>query len=356
MNSIQLSSYSIHFLATAYQDLNQWISAHDFSKIFVLVDSNTHKNCLKPFLEELETQSEIEIIEIEPGEGHKSIETCTQLWQTLADLEADRSSLLFNLGGGIVTDIGGFVASTFKRGIPFVHVPTTLLGMVDAAIGGKNGVNAGVLKNQIGLIQTPQKVIIDPRFLATLDQAEMRSGLAEMIKHGFIADREYLDTFLDLSNFSIEKLNELIERSVEIKTQISEDDPQEKGMRKALNFGHTLGHAIESYAMENKDFPHLLHGEAVAIGMILALNLSKQTQAFDEKLYLKYTQLIQTYFSKVTFSEKAITAIIELLKHDKKNSKGQINFVLLSEIGAPALNCQVSNDMIYTAFEAYQDL
>lgn len=356
MNSIQLNAYSIHFLETAYQELNQWIAAHDFSKIFVLVDTNTHSNCLKPFLEELETQSEIEIIEIEPGETHKSIETCTQLWQTLAELEADRASLLFNLGGGIVTDIGGFVASTFKRGISFVHVPTTLLGMVDAAIGGKNGINAGVLKNQIGLIQTPQKVIIDPRLLATLDQAEMRSGLAEMIKHGFIADREYLDTFLDLSNFSIEKLSELIERSVEIKTHISENDPQEKGMRKALNFGHTLGHAIESYAMENKDFPHLLHGEAVAIGMLLALHLSKQTKAFDEKSYLKYTQLIQTYFSKIVFSKKAIAEIIELLKHDKKNSKGRINFVLLSEIGKPALNCQVSNDMIYDAFEAYQNL
>lgn len=354
MNLLQLKNYSIHFLNTGYQEVNKWISEHDFSKIFVLVDSNSHQHCLKLFLEEIETNLEIEIIEIQAGENHKSIETCNQLWQTLADLDADKNSLVLNLGGGVVTDIGGFVASTFKRGLPFVHIPTTLLGMVDAAIGGKNGVNAGALKNQIGVINTPKKVLIDPRFLSTLDQAEMRSGLAEMIKHGFIADQAYLDTFLDLSAFSVEKLSELIEKSIEIKTEISEKDPHEKGMRKALNFGHTLGHAIESYAIENDGFPKLLHGEAVAIGMILALNLSVQTQSFDDDLYHKYIKLIKTYFTKIEFSEKDISEIIQLLKHDKKNTKGRINFVLLSDIGHPVLDCEVNNEMILNAFEAYK--
>ncbi|SEA07073.1 3-dehydroquinate synthase [Psychroflexus halocasei] len=354
MNLLQLKDYSIHFLNTGYQEVNKWISGRDFSKIFVLVDSNSHQHCLKLFLEEIETDLEIEIIEIEVGEAYKSIKTCNQLWQTLADLDADKASLVLNLGGGVVTDIGGFIASTFKRGLSFIHIPTTLLGMVDAAIGGKNGVNAGTLKNQIGVINTPEKVMIDPRFLSTLNQAEMRSGLAEMIKHGFIADQAYLDTFLDLSAFSVEKLTELIERSIEIKTEISENDPHEKGMRKALNFGHTLGHAIESYSIENDNFPKLLHGEAVAVGMILALNLSVQTQSFKKDMYEKYVKLIKTYFTKVEFSEKDISEVVKLLKHDKKNTKGRINFVLLSNIGQPVLDCEVNNEMIYKAFEAYK--
>ncbi|MGO1729807.1 MAG: 3-dehydroquinate synthase [Flavobacteriaceae bacterium] len=354
MNLLQLKDYSIHFLNTGYQEVNKWISGRDFSKIFVLVDSNSHQHCLKLFLEEIETDLEIEIIEIQAGEAYKSIETCNQLWQTLADLDADKASLVLNLGGGVVTDIGGFIASTFKRGLSFIHIPTTLLGMVDAAIGGKNGVNAGALKNQIGVINTPEKVMIDPRFLSTLDQAEMRSGLAEMIKHGFIADQAYLDTFLDLSAFSVEKLSELIERSIEIKTEISENDPHEKGMRKALNFGHTLGHAIESYSIKNDNFPKLLHGEAVAIGMILALNLSVQKQSLNKNTYEKYVKLIKTYFTKIEFSEKDISEIIQLLKHDKKNTKGRINFVLLSNIGQPVLDCEVSNEMILKAFEAYK--
>lgn len=354
MNSIILKNYNIHFQTEAYRALNQYISSEALSKIIILVDSNTHQYCLSSFLGELAQTENIEIIEVNPGEAHKSVETCIQIWQSLADLNIDRKAMMINLGGGIVTDLGGFIASCFKRGISFVHIPTTLLGMVDAAIGGKNGVNLGALKNQVGVINPPRMVLIDPSYLATLSQAEMRSGLAEMIKHGLIADRDYLDKFKDLSQFTTEHLTDLIRGSIEIKTKISENDPTEKGLRKALNFGHTLGHAIESYSMNSKEFPKLLHGEAVAIGMILALYISTEISGFYKDDCDDYSNLIRQYFKSVEFNSDAIKQIKSLLIHDKKNSNGQINFVLLNKIGEPQLDCQVSDQLIDQAFAYYQ--
>ncbi|QSS97425.1 3-dehydroquinate synthase [Psychroflexus sp. ALD_RP9] len=354
MNSIVLKNYNIHFQTEAYLALNQYISTEAFSKIIILVDSNTHQYCLSSFLGELEQTNAVEIIEVDSGEAHKSIDTCSQIWQSLADLNIDRKAIMINLGGGIVTDLGGFVASCFKRGISFVHIPTTLLGMVDAAIGGKNGVNLGALKNQIGVINPPEMVLIDPSFLATLSQAEMRSGLAEMIKHGLIADQNYLDNFKDLSQFTTEHLTHLIRGSIDIKTTISENDPTEKGLRKALNFGHTLGHAIESYSMNTQNLPKLLHGEAVAIGMILALYISTEICGFSKYDCDDYSNLIRRYFKSVEFNSNDIKQIKSLLIHDKKNTNGQINFVLLSKIGKPQLDCQVSDRLIDKAFAYYQ--
>lgn len=355
MNSILLKNYSIHFQAQAYKTLNQYIKTENFSKIVVLVDSNTHQFCLASFLGEIEQTEAIEIIEIDPGETHKSLETCTQIWESLAQLNVDRKSLMINLGGGIVTDVGGFIASTFKRGISFVHIPTTLLGMVDAAIGGKNGVNLGHLKNQVGVINPPEMVLIDPSYLATLPQAELKSGLAEMIKHGLIANQSYLENFNQLAKLGIEDLSQLIYTSVEIKTEIAENDPTEQGLRKALNFGHTLGHAIESYSMEATHFSKLLHGEAVAIGMVLAMYLSTQLSTFPKDDCDLYKQLIQRYFDKVKFTKTDIQEIISLLIHDKKNTNGNINFVLLSNVGQPILDCQVQNELILKAFEYYKN-
>lgn len=353
MNSILLNNYNIHFLSKSYTALNECITANSYTKIIVLVDAHTHQACLGKFLGELDQTKELEIIEIEPGESHKSLETCQQIWQSLADLNADRQSLLINLGGGIVTDIGGFTASCFKRGIDFIHIPTTLLGMVDAAIGGKNGVNLGELKNQVGVIKPPQHVLIDPTYLATLSQEEMRSGLAEMIKHGIIADQTYLDQFTALEHLGIETLNDLIYESIQIKTKIAEQDPNEQGLRKALNFGHTLGHAIESYSMKELELPKLLHGEAVAIGMVLALYLSSELTGLTKDDCGKYTQLLFTYYKAVNFSDAAIKSIKELLIHDKKNTAGNINFVLLERIGKPVFDCQVSNQLIDKAFHYY---
>ncbi|MBZ9778208.1 3-dehydroquinate synthase [Psychroflexus sp. CAK8W] len=356
MNTLQLETYKIAFQDTAYIELNKLIKSQSYSSLFILVDSNTHEFCSKFLSEKIEADVNIEWIEIEPGEEHKTIQTCNEIWKTLSENGADRKSLLINLGGGIVTDIGGYAASCFKRGIDFVHIPTTLLGMVDAAIGGKNGVNLDSLKNQIGIIRPPKLVMVDVGYLATLPQEEMRSGLAEMLKHGLIANAEDFFAFEDLSQFQVEKLPELIRDSIKVKTKIAEEDPFENGLRMALNFGHTLGHAIESYHMESSEKAKLLHGEAVAIGMILALKLSVEVLEFNSTKCDKASQVIKTYFKTVVFSKHDITNIKTYLKHDKKNSAGNINFVLLEDIGQPKINCKVSDDQIKKAFAYYKSL
>ena len=198
MQSIQANSYPIHFNEYAYKALNQHLKAHHYSKIFIIVDNHTNDYCTPHFLPFLETDLAIEIIEFDAGEVNKNIETCVQIWNVLTELGADRKSLIINLGGGVVTDLGGFVASTFKRGIDFIHIPTTLLSMVDASVGGKNGVDLGNLKNQIGVINVPTMVLIDTQYLSTVPQNEMRSGLAEMLKHGLIYDTNYWKQFIDL--------------------------------------------------------------------------------------------------------------------------------------------------------------
>lgn len=356
MTTIQLKSYKIAFQEQAYIELNQLIKSGTYSSLYILVDSNSHQFCSRFLSEKIETDISIEWIEIEPGENFKSIATCNEIWKTLSETGADRKSLMINLGGGIVTDIGGFAASCFKRGIDFVHIPTTLLGMVDAAIGGKNGVNLDSLKNQIGVIRPPKLVMVDVGYLSTLPPEEMRSGLAEMLKHGLIANADDFFAFDDLSQFQVDKLPELIRDSIQIKTKISEEDPLEKGLRMALNFGHTLGHAIESYHMESPSKTKLLHGEAVAIGMILALKLSVEALGFSSEKCDKASQIISSYFQAIDFTDEDIAEIKTYLKHDKKNSAGNINFVLLENIGQPKINCKVSDEQIKKAFAYYKSL
>ena len=247
MQPISANNYTIHFNQKGYEALNELINNAKYSSIFIIVDEHTNEYCLTKFLPNIATEITIEIIEIEAGEEIKNITTCVEIWSILSDLGADRKSLIINLGGGVITDIGGFIASTFKRGIDFINVPTTLLGMVDASIGGKNGVDLGNLKNQIGVINVPKMLLIDTDFLETLPQREMRSGLAEMLKHGLIYDKKYWEEFLDLSKIDFADFDALIYRSIEIKNEIVKQDPTENGIRKALNFGHTLGHGIESH-------------------------------------------------------------------------------------------------------------
>lgn len=293
----------------------------------------------------------IEIIEIEPGEGMKTIATCVELWTLLTEMGADRKSLLINLGGGVITDLGGFVASTFKRGIDFVHIPTTLLGMVDAAIGGKNGVDLGLLKNQVGTITNPKLLIIDSAYLATLPQREMRSGLAEMLKHGLIQDKNYWEQFLDLSQLDSSQLDTLIYRSVEIKNSIVTQDPTENGIRKALNFGHTLGHAIESHFLTTEK--PLLHGEAIAIGMILEAYLSYEKGLLSKEDYHQIKYVLSDLFEVVTMTQNDIDVLLEYMIHDKKNEYGKVQFALLEGIGNISLNQGADNEMISRAFKDY---
>ncbi len=355
MQQIKANNYNIFFNENCYLELNNHLKTIKYSSIFIIVDSNTNEHCLNHFLPQLETNLTIEIIEFEAGEINKNIDTCIQIWNVLVELGADRKSLIINLGGGVITDLGGFVASTYKRGIDFINIPTTLLSMVDASIGGKNGVDLGNLKNQIGTINNPKMVIIDSLFLQTLPQNQMKSGLAEMLKHGLIADANYWKKFLDLSKIDFADFDELIYESIIIKNDIVTQDPTENGIRKALNFGHTLGHAIESYFIENQDRTTLLHGEAIAVGMILESHISMQKNLLSEAEYQKIKQTINYIYEKINFDKNDIDSIVNLLIHDKKNEYGKVQFALLDGIGKCKTNQIVENEIIEMAFDDYKN-
>ena len=354
MQSIQANNYPIHFNEKGYEALNLFLDNTHYSKLFIIVDSHTNEYCLPKFLPYLATDLTIEIIEFEAGEPNKNIETCVQLWKVLTELGADRKSLILNLGGGVVTDLGGFVASTFKRGVDFIHIPTSLLSMVDASVGGKTGVDLGHLKNQIGVINVPKMVLIDTQYLETLSKDEMRSGLAEMLKHGLIYDKQYWEQFLDLKAIDFADFDELIYRSVEIKNEIVTQDPTEKNIRKALNFGHTLGHAIESYFLENDDKKSLLHGEAIAIGMILESFISLEKNLINQQEYNQIKSTIKAIYDDIVFDETDINPILELLIHDKKNEYGNIQFALIEGIGKIIINQSVENELILKSFDDYK--
>ncbi len=353
MHTISATNYSVYFDLKGYETLAEMLNPSLYSKIFILVDENTSQYCLPHLLNHLATEMEIEIIELEVGEIHKNIATCTEVWGALSELGADRKSIMINLGGGVISDLGGFVACTFKRGIDFINIPTTLLSMVDASIGGKNGVDLGNLKNQIGIIREPKAVLVDTQFLSTLPQNEMRSGLAEMLKHGLIFDKKYWDKFKNLKDLHTEDLNQLIHQSIQIKNTIVCEDLTENGVRKSLNFGHTLGHAIESYFLENESKTTLLHGEAIAVGMILESYISREKNLLTNNEYQEIKYIINDIFERIEFSQVDIDKIIELLIFDKKNEFGKVQFALLDGIGKVKINQESDNHLIYKAFEDY---
>ncbi len=353
MDAIITNTYSVYFNEEGYQALNQHLKKERYSKIFLLTDENTHRDCLPIFLASLETNLEVEIIEMEAGEVHKTIDTCIQVWHALSELEADRRSLLINLGGGVVTDLGGFVASTFKRGIPFINVPTSLLAMVDVSIGGKTGVDLGNLKNQIGVIRQPEMILVFSGFLETLEKRQLNSGFAEMLKHGLIRSGKYWSELKDIK--ASDPLDSYIYTSVEIKNKIVQEDPTERDMRKILNFGHTLGHAIESHFLDKGEERSLLHGEAIAIGMILEGYLSHRLSGLGLHQLDDIKNTFLERFRKVDFTEADKQAVIDLLKFDKKNSHGAINFVLLKRIGDAVIDQQVPVDLFMEAFTYYED-
>jgi 3-dehydroquinate synthase len=347
-------NYEVVFGDAGVESLNQLLKQAHYSSLFILVDSNTHPNCLPLFLEVLETELPIDIIEIEAGEEHKHIETCMGVWETLSENGADRKSVMINLGGGVVTDLGGFVASTFKRGIDFINIPTSLLAMVDASVGGKTGVDLGVLKNQIGVIQQPQLVWVSDQFLGTLPKEQFRSGYSEMLKHGLIADPAYWEQLADYSQFTVDSLLPTIHHSVGIKNEVVKQDPTEQGWRKILNFGHTLGHAVESYALQSPEQKTLLHGEAIAVGMVLEAYLSVSLCGLSMSAAEAIKTVFLSIFDKEVFSVTAQEKILELLIFDKKNSHGQVNFMLLEAIGKPKLDVQVPNELFKEAFAFYK--
>ena len=353
MESILSTNYYVHFQKNAYRSIEKYLENNFHSKVYILVDTNTKKDCLPVFLKEVKNSDSFEIIEISAGEIYKNLDTCLEIWKTLSDLSADRKSIVINLGGGVVTDMGGFVASTFKRGIRFINIPTTLLSMVDASVGGKTGVDLGVLKNQIGLFSNPEMVIIDSAYLKTVSDREIRSGLAEIIKYGFTFDKNIWNEIKQIEDINLELVDSLIYRSIEIKNNVVLKDPKEENIRKALNFGHTMGHAIESYFLENEDKIALTHGEAIAVGMIIELYYS--TKLFD--LPMKYTvelkSFVAKFYGKFDIKPSDFAPIIDLMQFDKKNVNGKVNFVLLDKIEHCKMDVQVNKELLIEGLNYY---
>ena len=350
MKSIQAVSYFVHFEDNGYIELNKLVASKSYSSIFILVDENTHEHCYSKFIPKLATTSPIEIIEIESGEIHKNLETCTGVWNVLTELNADRKSLIITLGGGVITDLGGFVASTYKRGIDFVNIPTTLLSMVDASVGGKTGVDLGVLKNQIGLFANPEMVLVDTAYLPTVTPREIRSGIAEIIKYGLTYDVSLYQTIKENPSLNIV---DLIHRSIEIKNEVVLEDPKEQNVRKILNFGHTIGHAVESYFLESEHKENLTHGEAIAIGMVAECFISSKLFNFPAQELTALKELVIKIYGKVTILEDDFSSILEYLKHDKKNVSGQVNFVLLNKLEETKIDCTVSTKLIIDSMNYY---
>ena len=316
--------------------LNNIIS--EASQVFILTDENVVPFWLPETEYGLGCENVVEIV-IKAGEQHKNLQTVQRIWKTLMKHHADRNALLVNLGGGVITDLGGFAASTYKRGIKFINIPTTLLAMVDAAIGGKTGIDFGGGKNQIGTFAEAEEVIIDPVFLETLPQRELLSGVAEMLKYGFIADANLL-------NVNLENYQQFIARCGEIKREIVAKDPHENGLRKILNFGHTIGHAIESHCLTT-DYP-LLHGEAVALGVLGALWLSVKQLGLDKSILQNFEHQFLMLLSEaeISLSEADIEPILSNLILDKKNKGEKPQFVLLEEVGKPVWDVEVEPELV----------
>jgi len=323
----------------------------NYSNIAVLVDENTSQYCL-PIIEK--NLPDFQLIKINSGEENKTLDTCSFIWHELTRLKFDRKSLLINLGGGVIGDMGGFCASTYKRGIDFVNIPTTLLAQVDASVGGKLGIDFEGFKNHIGVFRKPDCVIIDSCFLNTLPEREIRSGFAEVIKHSLIADESYWEKLIQ-KDFYHQEWFDIIQHSVALKKNVVKKDPTEKNIRKILNFGHTIGHAIETYYLNKKE-NRLLHGEAIAIGMICETYLSSTILDLPESSVKEIEDYIIAQYGKSSIEKDEIKEIVELCSQDKKNENELINFSLLENIGNAVFNKFVEQDLITKAILKYREI
>ena len=336
------------------RDLVNAISECEHDRIFVLTDETTQQLCW-PKIKNFKALKNSTPIIIKATDTHKTLDTLSQVWQALSNGGATRHSLMINLGGGMVTDLGGFAASTFKRGIDFINIPTTLLAMVDASVGGKTGINFGGLKNEIGVFSDSRFVIINTQFLDTLDHDNICSGYAEMLKHGLISDERTcaeLVTF-DLDTPDLSQLQRMVAESIKVKERIVEADPHEHGIRKALNLGHTMGHAFESFAMR-RGTP-ILHGYAVAYGLISELYMSARKTAFPTDRMHQTVRFIRENYGTFNITCDDYPTLIELMHHDKKNTSGIINFTLLGNVGDIRINQTANEEEIKEALDFFRE-
>ena len=334
------------------QSLTDAIARCPHDRLFVLTDETT-KECCLPVVKDYPCLAGAQVITIKATDSHKDLESVSHVWSELQRGGATRHSLMVNLGGGMVTDLGGFAASTFKRGIQFINIPTTLLAMVDASVGGKTGVNFGGLKNEIGVFQNADSVILDTIFLRTLDEENLLSGYAEMLKHSLISDEKmWAELLSEKVIVKSEKFASAIEKSVAVKQRIVTEDPTEKGLRKALNLGHTAGHAFESLALERKP---VLHGYAVAWGLVVELYLSVVKCGFPTEQLHQTARFIKEHYGRMAISCDDYPRLLELMHHDKKNEGSAINFTLLGGIGDIRINQTASEDDIKEALDFYRE-
>ena len=336
-------------------ELSGILANYEYDRLNVICDKNSRDCCYINFLMGVKELRDANLATIEPGDEHKNLDSLSWVWEKLGEYGATRKSLVINIGGGMVTDLGGFAASTFKRGLRFINIPTTLLAMVDASVGGKTGINFHGLKNEIGVFSDADYVILDTVFLKTLDSENICSGYAEMLKHGLISNDDMwreLVTF-DILNPDLDKLRDMVADSVKVKQRIVEEDPHEHGIRKALNVGHTIGHAFESFALKRKP---ILHGYAVAYGMVCELYLSTRKTGFPtEKLHTTVRYIIEHY-GKMQITCNDYDELIELMTHDKKNTADTINFTLLAEIGDIRINQTATKEEIVEALDYYREI
>ena len=337
-------------------ELESYLSSHKYDKIFILTDENTQKKCFH-LLDTVKTIKDAKNISIKAGDTNKNIEQLSIVWEILSNHGASRNSLLINLGGGMITDLGGFAGATFKRGLHTLNIPTTLMASVDAAVGGKAGINFNGLKNEIGSFYNPDCVLIDCIFLQTLDRDNLLSGYAEMIKHGLISAEKTLNKLLvqdpGIRKIDTSSLNNLVKESIAVKERIVAEDPTEKGVRKALNLGHTIGHAFESLSFE-KQRP-VLHGHAVAAGLVAELYLSYQSCGFPLEILRRTVNYIKVHYPPFLYDCDDYEALYKLMTHDKKNESGIINFTLLTKPGDIHINQAIDKEKIFESLDFYRE-
>lgn len=350
MKEINLKDYNI-YIGPLAESLAHTLESRNYSATFVLMDEHTEQWCypiLKPLL------GNHEVIKIDSGEINKSIEVGSFIWRCLIRSQADRKALMINLGGGVIGDMGGFCASTYKRGIDFIQIPTTLLSMVDASIGGKLAIDFDQIKNCIGMFQNPAAIFLDPQFLTTLPENQLVSGMTEILKHGLLGDTSILHRLNNLQDLTDLNDVDLIYDAIQIKKKIVQEDPYEKGLRKVLNLGHTIGHAIESYYLDT-DEP-LTHGEAIAAGLICELYLSHHLHGLDKKVVDEVEQFVRRWYKEFSIPPENYSDLLFLLLNDKKNEHGKIYFSLLKGIGEPIINQVISEDWVIRSFDYYNGL
>ena len=348
--TIQAGQNTIHIGQSTNELLNDFLSSHyASSKKVILTDDNVFEFWIEQLVTSVPELSEAEIIQLPAGEDSKSIEIAAQVWETLTENNISRHDVMINFGGGVITDLGGFIASVYKRGMDFINIPTSLLSQVDASVGGKTGIDLGPHKNQIGTFSHAKKVFVNPNYLSTLPKEELNSGYAEMLKHGLISSESHWQQLKTIDFNKTEQLAALIHDSIQIKNAIVMSDEEEKNKRKGLNFGHTIGHAIEGYLLERNE--PIKHGYAVAYGILAEAYLSHQRHLLSKKDWDEIYYIVTDVYHKIKLDVVAFPHLIKLMENDKKNNSSKINFTLISGIGSHVINQEVPRSEIIAALE-----